>query len=163
VGVVGWSGSGKTTLIELLIPALRARGVRVSSIKHAHHRLALDRPGKDSYRHAAAGAEEVILATEGGFSLFSKAEPGLEALLARLAPVDLVLVEGFKSYPIPKLEVFRPSLGLAPLWAEMAMLAVVSDQTLDCPYPVLDLNRPDALADFLLARVRLNGTSVAQE
>jgi len=164
VGVVGWSGSGKTTLIELLIPALRARGMRVSTIKHAHHRLALDRPGKDSHRHAEAGAEEVILATEAGFAMFSKVMPGPAALLARLAPVDLVLVEGFKGDPIPKLEVYRPSLGKAPLWPEMAMIAVVSDTALpDCPYPVLALNRPDALADFLFERVRLNESGMARE
>jgi molybdopterin-guanine dinucleotide biosynthesis protein B len=164
LGVVGWSGSGKTTLIELLIPELRARGMRVSTIKHAHHRLALDRPGKDSHRHAEAGAEEVILATEAGFALFSKAQTRPAALLARLAPVDLVLVEGFKNDPIPKLEVYRPSLGKAPLWPEMAMMAVVSDATLPgCPYPVLELNRPDALADFLFERVRLNESGMARE
>jgi len=164
VGVVGWSGSGKTTLIERLIPALRARGMTVSTIKHAHHRLTLDRPGKDSHRHAEAGAEEVILATGEGFALFSKAMAGPAALLERLAPVDLVLVEGFKSDPIPKLEVFRPSLGKAPLWPEMAMMAVVSDAELPgCPYPVLALNRPDALADFLFERVRLNGNGMARE
>ncbi len=164
VGVVGWSGSGKTTLITGLIPWLRARGLRVSTIKHAHHRVSLDRPGKDSHRHAEAGAEEVILATEGGFALFSQGAPPLDALLDRLAPVDLVLVEGFKSYPIPKIEVYRPSLGKPPLWPEMAVMAVASDVALaDCPYPVLALDRHEALADFLVEKVRVNGIGIARE
>jgi molybdopterin-guanine dinucleotide biosynthesis protein B len=164
IGVVGWSGSGKTTLIERLIPALQARGLRVSTVKHAHHQLALDRPGKDSYRHAEAGAEEVVLATGGGFALFSRTPPRLEDVLSRLAPVDLVLVEGFKSYPIPKIEVHRPRLGLAPLWPDMDMMGVVSDEALPgCPYPVLALDRTAAIADFLLERVRLNGSAIARE
>ena len=121
LGVVGWSGSGKTTLLTALIPIFVQRGVRVSSIKHAHHELPLDKPGKDSFRHAQAGASEVILATNGGFALFSsKPAPELPDLLRRLLPVDLVLVEGFKNYGIPKLEVYRPSLGKPPLWPEMA-------------------------------------------
>jgi molybdopterin-guanine dinucleotide biosynthesis protein B len=164
VGVVGWSGSGKTLLITRLIPLLQARGLRVSTVKHAHHQLALDQPGKDSFRHAEAGAQEVILAGGGGFALYAKEVPALDKLLARLAPVDLVLVEGFKSYPIPKIEVHRPALGKPALWPEMAVLAVASDaQLAGCPYPVLALDPPTLLADFLLDIVRLNGRGMARE
>jgi molybdopterin-guanine dinucleotide biosynthesis adapter protein len=158
VGVVGWSGSGKTTLLTALIEIFVQRGLRVSSIKHAHHDLALDKPGKDSFRHAQAGAREVILAVNNGFALFStQPETPLPELLARLLPVDLVLVEGFKNYDIPKLEVYRPSLGKPPLWPETDMLAVASDEALaDCTVPVLRLDDPVAVADFLAATLRLN-------
>jgi molybdopterin-guanine dinucleotide biosynthesis adapter protein len=165
LGIVGWSGSGKTTLLTALITILTRRGLRVSSVKHAHHALALDKPGKDSFRHAQAGAREVILATSGGFALYSSQPEGdLSALLARLSPVDLVLVEGFKDYGIAKLEVFRPSLGKSPLWPGMDVLAVASDVPLtDCPVPVLSLDDPEAVADFLMARLPLNNSSGAGE
>ena len=136
-----------------------ARGFSVSTIKHAHHDLPLDRPGKDSFLHAEAGAEEVILASGSGYALFAHgARPGLAGLLARLAPVDLVLVEGFKGDDIPKLEVFRPDLGQPPLWSRMPVLAVASDAALaDCPVPVLGLGEVDAIADFLQDALGLNG------
>jgi len=154
-GVVGWSGSGKTTFLAALIPVLRARGISVSTIKHAHHETALDVPGKDSWRHREAGASEVILAGPQGFALFGEAA-GLEQLLARLAPVDLVLVEGFRGEKIPKIEVFRPSLGKPPLWPEIEVIAVASDVALQkCPAPVLDLNAPSSVADFVLAALQL--------
>jgi molybdopterin-guanine dinucleotide biosynthesis protein B len=158
LGIVGWSGSGKTTLVTALIPALRARGLRISSIKHAHHDLPLDKPGKDSARHAEAGAEEVILASARGYALFSyQPEPPLPELLARLRPVDLVLVEGFKGYEIPKLEVHRPSIGKPALWPEMDVIAVAADETLpDCPVPVLDLQDAHGIADFLIGALGLN-------
>ncbi len=154
-GIVGWSGSGKTTLLTAILPLLRARGISVSTIKHAHHEVALDVPGKDSWRHREAGAAEVILAGPAGFALFGEAA-GLEALLAKLAPVDLVLVEGFRGEKIPKIEVFRPSLGKPPLWPEMEVMAVASDAGVEnCTVPVLDLNAPAAVADFVLAALRL--------
>jgi molybdopterin-guanine dinucleotide biosynthesis protein B len=158
LGIVGWSGSGKTTLLTALIPAFRAKGLRVSSIKHAHHRLTLDQPGKDSFRHAEAGAEEVILAGPEGFALFNHAgPPDLHALLARLAPVDLVLVEGFKDYRIPKLEVHRPSQGHRPLWPEMEVMAVASDDALPyCPLPVLNLSDIAGMADTIMAALGLD-------
>ncbi len=157
LGVIGRSGSGKTTLITSLLPVLRARGLRVSTIKHAHHDLPLDQPGKDSFRHAEAGAEEVILATGGGFALFSRRPLALPDLLARLAPVDLVLVEGFKSYPLPKLEVYRPLLGHPPLWREMDVIGAASDAALpDCPAPVLPLHAVPAIADFIIAAFGLD-------
>jgi molybdopterin-guanine dinucleotide biosynthesis protein B len=146
-----------------LIGVLRARGLRVSTIKHAHHAVELDQPGKDSYRHSQAGAEETILATETGFALFAtgRTAPGLPELLARLAPVDVVLLEGFKGEKIPKLEIYRPALAKPPLWPEMPVLAVASDAKLpDCPYPVLDLNRPEAVADFILQRLEIKRSAV---
>ena len=165
VGIVGWSGSGKTTLLTALISIFVERGLRVSSVKHAHHDLMLDKPGKDSYQHAEAGASEVILAVDNGFALFSRQrEAPLPELLERLLPVDLVLVEGFKNYSMPKLEVYRPSVGKPPLWPEMDVLAVVSDVDLpDCPVPVLRLDEPARVADFLAATLRLNTRAGAEE
>jgi molybdopterin-guanine dinucleotide biosynthesis protein B len=155
LGITGASGSGKTTLLTALIVEFRRRGLKISSIKHAHHQLVLDQPGKDSFRHAEAGAEEVALVSSGGFALFNRTPaPDLHAVLARLAPVDLVLVEGFKANITPLLEVFRPSLGHPPLWPDIAMLAVASDADLpDCNVPVLPLGDPAAVADFLLAHL----------
>jgi molybdopterin-guanine dinucleotide biosynthesis protein B len=158
LGIVGWSGSGKTTLLTALVRVFRARGLAVSTIKHAHHDLPLDQPGKDSFLHAQAGAAEVILASGSGYALFAHgARPGLAGLLERLTPVDLVLVEGFKGDDIPKLEVFRPALGQAALWPNMRVLAVASDAALaDCPVPVLGLGEVDAIADFLQEALGLN-------
>lgn len=151
--LVGWSGSGKTTLLTGLIPELTARGFRVSTIKHTHHEFELDRPGKDSFRHRKAGAHEVMIANDRQFALFHEHAPALplQDLLHRLAPVDLVLVEGFKSDPFPKLEVHRPLLGKPPLWPDVEVIAVASDGALEaCPHPVLPLNQPAAIADFVL-------------
>ena len=119
LGIVGWSGSGKTTLLAAMLPLLRAWGLSVSTIKHAHHGFDMDRPGKDSYRHREAGAREVLVASSKRWALLHEVEgpePDLPFLLTRLDPVDLVLVEGFKSHPYPKLEVYRPGLGKEPLW-----------------------------------------------
>ncbi len=114
-GLAGWSGSGKTTLLVRLLPALAARGLSVSTVKHAHHDFDIDRPGKDSFRHREAGATEVMVASGYRWALMREhrgaEEPTLPDLLARMAPVDLVIVEGFKFDPHPKLEVHRPSLG----------------------------------------------------
>src|SRR5450755_461014 len=135
IGLAGWSGSGKTTLITKLIPCLLARGLAVSTIKHAHHGFDLDKPGKDSHRHREAGAHEVLIASSRRWALMHEMtgpEPGLPDLLTRLEPVDLVLVEGFKSHPYPKLEVFRPVLGKPALWdREPEVVAVASDSTPD--------------------------------
>jgi molybdopterin-guanine dinucleotide biosynthesis protein B len=159
LGIIGWSGSGKTTLLTALIPCFMQRGLRVSTIKHAHHRFELDQPGKDSFLHRQAGAQEVIVANDAQFALFHAhrgATPGLAELLQRLEPVDLVLVEGFKSDPVPKLEVYRAELGRAPLWPETAVLAVAAEGAVqDCPYPVLPLNTPAAIADFMMRRLGL--------
>jgi molybdopterin-guanine dinucleotide biosynthesis protein B len=165
LGLAGWSGAGKTTLAAALIGIFTRGGLAVSSIKHAHHDLVFDRPGKDSYRHAEAGAREVILAANGGFALFSRAvAPGPVELLSRLAPVDLVLIEGFRDYAVPKLEVYRPALGKPPLWTSMKMLAVASDGVVEgCPVPVLDLNDPAGIADFLAGALGLESYARAEE
>jgi len=161
LGLVGWSGAGKTTLLTALIPRFRARGLRVSTIKHAHHAVEFDRPGKDSYRHREAGAEETILANAARFALFREhrdgPEPDLAALVARLAPVDLVLVEGFKTFAFPKIEVFRPGLGKPALWPAERMMAVAADDAVPgCDVPVLDLNAPGDVAGFIAARLGLH-------
>jgi molybdopterin-guanine dinucleotide biosynthesis protein B len=168
LGIAGWSGSGKTTLLTGLIPCFRARGLRVSTIKHAHHDLQMDQPGKDSFLHRESGAEEVILATASRFALFSehrdRPEPSLGDLLSRLATVDIVLVEGFKTDPFPKLEVYRPAFGKPPLWTEIPVLAVVSDTILTgCPVRVFDLNAYHEIADFVLAQLELNKSSEFKE
>src|SRR5579864_6192129 len=119
-GITGASGSGKTTLITALLPVLRARGLRVSTVKHAHHGFDMDRPGKDSWQHRAAGAEEVMVVSAGRWALLREMpdcdEIGLDAVLARMSAVDLVLVEGFGKDPLPKLEVYRPSVGKPPFY-----------------------------------------------
>jgi molybdopterin-guanine dinucleotide biosynthesis protein B len=153
LGVTGWSGSGKTVLLTALIPLLRARGISISTIKHAHHGFDLDQPGKDSWRHRAAGAQEVLIGSVKRWALLheleGEAEPGLPELLARLAPVDLVLVEGFKTNPHPKLEVFRPALGREPLWPGRAdIVAVACDEAphQPCDRTMLALNDIAAIA-----------------
>ncbi len=155
LGLAGWSGSGKTTLLTAVLPLLIGRGWRVSTVKHTHHRVDLDQPGKDSYRHRAAGAHEVLVASAARWALLHELtgpEPPLDALLLRLSPVDLVLVEGFKFNPIAKIEVYRPSLGKPPLWPDRPdVLAVASDSALpDCPRPVLPLGDPAAVADWIV-------------
>jgi molybdopterin-guanine dinucleotide biosynthesis protein B len=115
IGFAGWSGAGKTTLLTRIIPRLTGRGLRVSTIKHAHHRFDLDQPGKDSYEHRAAGASQVLISSAHRWALMTELrgapEPDLRFLLSRLAPVDLVLVEGFKRDPVPKIEVHRAANG----------------------------------------------------
>ena len=159
-GITGRSGSGKTTLLESLIPALKARGLKVSVIKHAHHGFDIDKPGKDSYRHREAGAEEVLLACNSRWALMHELregpEPDLKDLLARLAPCDLVLVEGFKEEAIPKLEVHRPAAGLPPLYTERSdILAVASDAVLKTDLHCLPLNDAAAVADFIITHLQL--------
>ncbi len=139
------------------MPRLRAAGLRVSTIKHAHHGLDLDQPGKDSFRHREAGAEEVLVVGGQRWALLretAEGPPDLAALIARLAPVDLVLVEGFKGDRLPKIEVHRPSLGKAALWHDTRdVIAVASDARLDCPLPVLPLNDPGAVAAWITQQI----------
>ncbi|HVL59200.1 MAG TPA: molybdopterin-guanine dinucleotide biosynthesis protein B [Burkholderiaceae bacterium] len=159
-GFAGYSGSGKTTLIEQLIPRLVARGLRVSLIKHAHHRFDVDQPGKDSYRHRQAGATEVLVTSAQRWVLMHELrgdpEPALAEQLQRLSPCDLVLIEGFKHAPVPKLEVHRPSTG-APLLHpdDPNIVAVASDAAVQTPLPLLDLNDYDAIVGFLLDHLEL--------
>jgi molybdopterin-guanine dinucleotide biosynthesis adapter protein len=155
LGIVGWSGSGKTTLITALLPRLRACGLRVSTVKHAHHGFDMDRPGKDTFRHRAAGAHEVLVTSTRRWALLHEVdgpEPRLPDLLARLEPVDLVLVEGFKTHPFPKLEVYRAAIGRPPIWpTEPQVLAVAADSAgAGCDRPVLPLNDPAGIADWIL-------------
>jgi len=159
LGIVGWSGSGKTTLLTKLIPLLRTRGLVVSTVKHTHHGFDMDRPGKDTYRHREAGAHEVLVASGTRWALLHEVagpEPGLPALLARMQPVDLVLVEGYKTHPYPKLEVFRPSLGKPPIWPDQPdIVAIASDAALDTDRCVLPLDRPGVIAEWIEARREL--------
>ena len=155
-GIAGWSGAGKTSLIERLLPRLSARGLAVSVIKHAHHGFDIDRPGKDSWRHREAGAAQVLVVSDGRWVLMNELrgapEPTLDQQLALLGACDLVLVEGYKRAPVPKIEVHRPALGKPALWPEDPhVVAVASDAALDCPLPVLPLNDADAVARFVLA------------
>jgi molybdopterin-guanine dinucleotide biosynthesis adapter protein len=154
LGIVGWPGSGKTTLLIAVLPLLRASGLSVSTIKHAHHGFDMDQPGKDSYRHRLAGAHEVLVTSSRRWALLHEAEgsePGLPDLLGRLASVDLVLVEGFNSHPYPKLEVFRPILGKPSLWnREPQVVAVASDSTPDIGQRILlPLNQPETVATWI--------------
>ena len=159
-GVVGWKNAGKTGLMERLVSEITGRGYAVSTVKHAHHSFDVDHPGKDSYRHRAAGASEVLLASRNRFALMHELrdedEPPLEALLAKLAPVDLVLVEGYKRDAHPKVEAYRAETGNPLIAPEDATVrAVASDVPLDLDRPVFDLNDTVAIADFILAEVGL--------
>ncbi|MDE2585124.1 MAG: molybdopterin-guanine dinucleotide biosynthesis protein B [Betaproteobacteria bacterium] len=154
-GFTGTSGSGKTTLVEQVIPCLIRRGWKVSLIKHAHHGFDLDRPGKDSYRHREAGCGEVMVTCGSRWALMhelrDETEPTLAEHLARFAPCDLVLVEGFKHEAIPKIEVHRPAHGKPPLWPENPhIVAVASDVALATSLPQLDINDPEAVAAFVV-------------
>lgn len=154
-GIAGWSGSGKTTLVEKLIPELTGRGLRVSVIKHAHHGFDLDRPGKDSFRHREAGATQVLMLSNERWVLMhelrGRAEPTLEEQLRLLAPCDVVLIEGYKAAAVPKIEIHRPAIGKPPLWPENPhVVAVASDVEIDCPVPLLALNDPTAVVQFIL-------------
>jgi molybdopterin-guanine dinucleotide biosynthesis protein B len=158
IGLAGWSGSGKTTLITKLIPQLIARGIRVSTLKHAHHGFDLDQPGKDSFFHRAAGATEVIISSAKRWAILHelREEPewDLRGLIAKMSPVDLVLVEGFKRDAFPKLEIYRAANGKPLIHPEDPhIIAVASDVALpQAKVPVIDLNDIEAIADLLLAR-----------
>ena len=154
-GLAGWSGSGKTTLLAAIIPELAARGLSVSTIKHAHHDFDIDRPGKDSWRHRQAGAGEVMVASARRWALMHElrgaAEPTLDELVARLSPVDIVIVEGYKRHPHPKLEVHRRSLGKPLLYLDDPhIVAIASDEPFAAPLPLLSLADPAAVAGFML-------------
>jgi molybdopterin-guanine dinucleotide biosynthesis protein B len=154
-GLAGWSGSGKTTLLTKLIPEIIGRGLTVSTIKHAHHEFDIDKPGKDSWLHRQAGAREVMVASARRFALMHELreapEPSLDELIARMAPVDLLLVEGFKAHAHPKLEVHRPSVGKPFLHPDDPhIVAIASVTALEAPLPVLDLADIGSIADLIL-------------
>lgn len=160
-GLVGWSGSGKTTLLVKLLPELIGRGLSVSTMKHTHHNVDIDRPGKDSFEHRRAGASEVLITGAKRWALLHEnrdgAEPSMDELLARLSDVDLVLIEGFKAHRHHKLEVFRPAVGKPMLAADdPTIVAVASDTVLgDIGRPVIDLDDINAVADFVVGHCRL--------
>jgi molybdopterin-guanine dinucleotide biosynthesis adapter protein len=157
-GIAGRSGMGKTTLLERLVPELRARGLKVSLIKHSHKAIEIDRPGKDSYRLREAGCQEVLLLGDGRWALMHELrgnpEPPLPYLLSRLQHCDIVLVEGFKSGDFPKLEVWREALGKPPLWPDwpgIVAMAVEGQAPAGAPC-VLPLADTAAIADLVLQR-----------
>ena len=159
-GFAGWSGSGKTTLIEQLIPRFAQHGLRVSLIKHAHHTFDVDQPGKDSYRHRHAGASEILVTSSRRWVLMHELrgapEPSFDEQVKRISPCDLLLVEGFKHAPIPKLEVWRAATGEPLLHPnDPHIVAVASDARVETRLPVLDLNDVDGIASFILKKLEL--------
>jgi molybdopterin-guanine dinucleotide biosynthesis protein B len=159
-GVTAYSGSGKTTLIENLVPLLVARGLKVSVIKHAHHAFDVDRQGKDSYRHRMAGAGEVLVSSGARWALMhelrNESEPELPALLGRLAPCDLVLVEGFKKQPIPRIEVHRVAAGAPLLFPDDPhIVALATDARLDTALPTFGLEDYTGIVGFMRTHLGL--------
>jgi molybdopterin-guanine dinucleotide biosynthesis protein B len=159
-GVTGWKNSGKTGLMERLIAEFTARGFSVSSIKHAHHSVDVDHPGKDSHRHRMAGANEVILATRSRVAIMQELrgaeEPSLADLLARLSPVDLVLIEGYKRDRHPKIECRRCETAQTLIAMDDPTIhAIASDEPIEIDRPVFDLNDTGAIADFISAELNL--------
>jgi molybdopterin-guanine dinucleotide biosynthesis protein B len=161
IGIAGYSGSGKTTLIEKVIPVLARDGLRVSLIKHAHHEFDVDQPGKDSYRHRHAGCAEVLISSSKRWALMHElrgaAEPPLQEQLTHLSPCDLVIVEGYKSEPIAKIEVHRRA-GHTPLLlpADPQVVAVATDEPLDTKLPQLDVDDAESVARFIVQFLGLN-------
>ena len=161
-GVIGWKNAGKTSLMERLVAHITGLGVSVSTIKHVHHDVDLDQPGKDTFRHRAAGATETVLASAHRFALMREhrgPEPELPAILKRLAPVDLVLVEGYKRDAHPKIEVWRTDTNQPLIQPNDPLIrAVATDATLPpLPVPTLDLNDTAAVAAFILQETGLAG------
>jgi molybdopterin-guanine dinucleotide biosynthesis protein B len=160
-GLAGWSGSGKTTLLVKLIPEFVERGLKVSTLKHAHHNFDIDKPGKDSFEHRQAGASEVMISASNRWALMHEnkddMEPDLEQLLARMSPVDLLLVEGFKWHSHPKMEVFRSIVG-KPLLHEndTGIVAVATDEELlNLTVPSFNLSDISLIADFILSKLKI--------
>ena len=157
--IIGPSGTGKTTLLKQLIPLLADRGIRLGVIKHAHHNFDIDKPGKDSFELRKAGARQMLVASSRRWALMTETgdhdEPQLDYLLGRLDPdgIDLVLVEGFKRVPFPRIELHRPSLGYSLLHPEDSnIIAVATDEPVETgDLPRLDLNNAAAIAEFILA------------
>lgn len=165
-GLAGWSGSGKTTLMTKLVPALVARGITVSTMKHAHHGFDVDKPGKDSYEHRTAGATEVMITSTHRWALMRELrgapEPAVEELMRHMTPVDLLLIEGFKGQTHEKLEVHRRALGKPLLCRDdPQIVAIARDAPLpDLVLPQLELDDIDAIASFIFAHCGL--TAAAQ-
>lgn len=161
-GVVGWKNSGKTTLVARLVTELRARGFSVSTMKHAHHAFDLDQPGRDSYKHREAGAHEVLISSGNRWALMhelqGEGEYKLDALLTKMSPVDIIIIEGFKREPHAKIECHRASSEM-PLVAAAneTIVAIASDVDVDTGgLKALDLNDVSVIADFVIAQTGLN-------
>lgn len=159
IGLAGWSGAGKTTLLAHLIPVLVASGLRVSTLKHAHHAFDVDKPGKDSFIHRQAGATEVLIGSAARWALMhelrDQPEPELAALLARMSPVDLVLVEGFKRAPHPKIEIHRAIVGKPLLHpGDPTIVAIAADPAAPSPIPCVPLDDIAAVAALVLHHAR---------
>ena len=161
IGLAGWSGSGKTTLVTQLIPALVRRGLKVSTMKHAHHAFDVDKPGKDSYQHREAGATEVMIGSGKRWALMHElrdaAEPDSLSLLRHMSPVDLLIIEGWKKEGHEKIEIHRPAHGKPLIQPDdPKIVAVACDEALPgLPVPRLDLNDIEAIADFIVAHCGL--------
>lgn len=162
IGFAGWSGAGKTTLLQRLIPALVARGLTVSTVKHAHHAFDVDQPGKDSYIHRQAGATEVLVGSAARWALMHEhrgdPEPELPTLLARMSPVDLILVEGFKRGQHRKIEVHRAATGKPLLHPhDHTIVALAADPVLTVSLPTVSLNDIEAVANLALEHAQVLG------
>jgi molybdopterin-guanine dinucleotide biosynthesis protein B len=163
IGIAGFSGSGKTTLTEKLIPIFVRDGLRVSLVKHAHHEFDIDHPGKDSHRHRMAGCTEVLVSSSKRWALMHELrgapEPDLEEQLQNLAPCDLVIVEGYKSAPIPKVEVHRKSAEAPLLFPDDPhVLAVATDEPLQTGLPQFALDDAEGVASFVIQHLGLHRT-----
>ena len=159
-GIVGYKNTGKTGLMERLVTELTGRGFTVSTIKHAHHSFDVDHPGKDSYRHRTAGASQVLLSSGTRWALMSELrdapEPPLATFLAKLDPVDLVLIEGYKTDDHPKIETYRGvTKGTLLATADPTILAVATDCAIDSQQPQFDLDDTKSIADFITKQVGL--------
>ncbi len=169
IGLAGWSGSGKTTLVTKVIPALVRRGLKVATVKHAHHDFDTDQPGKDSWLHRQAGASEVAIVSSRRWAIVHELgdapEPALEDILAKLSPVDLVIVEGFKRHPHPKLEVYRAAVGKPLLHPDDdCIVAIATDAPLaGASVPVLMLDDIEAIADAMAAEAQTSEHLVPRE
>jgi len=160
-GVTGWKNAGKTTMVERLVTEITTRGFTVSTVKHAHHGADVDHPGRDSHRHRTAGAREVMVSSPHRWALMHElrgaAEPSLDALLARLSPVDLVLIEGYKREPHPKIEVNRASLSHPMMAGENPTIRALAADGAAAPdgLPRFDIDDISGIADFILREVGL--------
>lgn len=169
IGLAGWSGSGKTTLIVQLIPALVQRGLKVSTMKHAHHAFDVDKPGKDSYEHRTAGATEVMIGSGKRWALMhelrDEAEPDSRSLMQYMTQVDLLIIEGWKAEGHEKIEIHRPAHGKPLIQPDdPKVVAVASDAELPgLPVPRLDLNDVEAIADFVVAHCGLTARAQPQK
>jgi len=161
-GVTGWKNSGKTGLVERLVGEFISRGLSVSTVKHAHHTFDVDHPGRDSYRHRAAGAKEVLLVSKNRWAIMHELrdedEPELSEILKKVEKVDLVIIEGFKRDRHPKIEAFRQETGTSARAREdESIVALAADRSLtDLKIPVFDLNHTSEIADFISGFLDLN-------